>query len=395
MRDVDAQLVHDMRNTAMVLREAATQLHESRETLSPEMTERLTEMLARRSDMLLRLLNDLSTAHLAERGELDLSLQRVFLADICGEVLAERHPRTGVRIIVDVADDAVAIADPIRIVQVLDNLLTNALRYGGPTIRVSAKRADSQVRLTVSDNGPGVPDELVQSLFDAYVRGSESHSHGGSGLGLLIVHQLCDAMGGTIEYDGSESTEFTATFPAVPMATAELGVDVAGAGHSVAFWNADEDLIEDLLSYTGHGLASGEAVLVTATRDHLAQLEKALAAIGIDTVAAAASGQYLPLDADALRLDLRGVHNIDDQRFEELVHEPVERLRARWRSFRVFGEMVNVYWRNGENDLALEIELRWNQLRADAPFPLMCAYQLAHGEGAGALCECHDTVVSA
>ena len=61
MRDVEAQLIHDMQNTAMVLREAASQLHQNRETLPPGVVAHLTEMMARRSDMLVRLLGDLST----------------------------------------------------------------------------------------------------------------------------------------------------------------------------------------------------------------------------------------------------------------------------------------------------------------------------------------------
>ena len=66
MRDVEAQLIHDMQNTATVLREAASQLHRNRETLPPGVVTHLTEMMDRRSAMLVRLLGDLSTAHLAE-----------------------------------------------------------------------------------------------------------------------------------------------------------------------------------------------------------------------------------------------------------------------------------------------------------------------------------------
>lgn len=395
MKDVEAQLVHDMRNTAMVLHEAAMQLHNSRETLSPVMVGQLTEMLARRSDMLLRLLSDLSTAHLVEQGELDLSLQRVFLADICGEVLAEQRPADDLRITVEVADDAVVVADPIRLTQVLDNLVTNAVRYGGPNIRVSAVREGAHVRLTVRDDGPGVSPELVETLFDAYVRGTESHNVGGSGLGLLIVRQLCEAMSGTIEYDGCQGSAFTATFPAVPVSSAQLGVDVAGSGHSVAFWNADEDLMEDLLAYVANGLVGGEAVLVSATAAHHRMLEEELAAIGIDPVAVTESGQYLPLDAEALHHDLRDEDHVDEERFETLIRATVERARGRWRTFRVFGEIVDLYWRAGRNDLALELEAFWNQLRASAPFPLLCGYELAHGNSAGAICACHDSVVSA
>ena len=213
MKDVEAQLIHDMQNTAMVLREAATQLNENRDTLPPGVVAHLCEMLARRSDMLVRLLGDLSTSHLAQRGELDLSLQKVSLSDICGELLSERRPVIGGRLTVDVADDALVVADPLRVTQVLDNLVTNALRYGGPNVHVSTARDGASVQLIVHDDGPGVPDDLVHTLFRAYVRGAASHGLGGSGLGMLIVRQLCEAMSGTIEYDGSQGARFTATSP--------------------------------------------------------------------------------------------------------------------------------------------------------------------------------------
>jgi two-component sensor histidine kinase len=355
----------------------------------------LTEMMDRRSEMLVRLLGDLATSHLAERGELELSLQRVSLTDVCRDLLEERQPVLGSsHITVDVADDALVVADPTRITQVLDNLVTNALRYGGPDVQVRAVRAGAHVLLTVSDDGPGIPDDLVDTLFDAYVHGRTSHGLGGSGLGLLIVRQLCEAMSGTIEYDDTDRTTFTATFPALPTPTQELDPDVA-SGHSVAFWHTDENLAESLTAYVANGLAAGEAVVVAATPAHHELLEERLAAIGIDAGAAHASGQYLPLDADALHHHLPRLHHIDPERFESIIGEAVERVSRHWLGFRVFGEIVDLYWRSDHGHLALELEACWNDLRGRLHFPLLCAYELAPGESAGAICDCHDTVVSA
>ena len=395
MRDVEAELIHDMQNTAMVLREAAGQLHENLATLPPGVAAHLTEMLTRRSDMLLRLLRDLSTSHLADRGELDLVLERVSLPDICHELFAEQDPAVGKHLSIDVADDAVAIADPIRLTQVLDNLVTNAIRYGGPNVHVSAAREGAWIRLAVSDDGPGVPDELVDTLFDAYVRGATSHVVGGSGLGMLIVHQLCRAMNGTVEYDATNGACFTATLPAVPAPNVTLGPDVSGAGHSVAFWHDEETLTGSLLAYAAHGLAAGEGVLVAATPEHHKQLEKCLAAVGIDVAAATTTGQYVSLDADRLHHDLPRLQHIDRERFDALVGQTVREVSSRWRTFRVFGEIVDLYWRRSDDHLALELEACWNQLRAELPFPLLCGYELAPGDSAGAISDCHDTVVAA
>jgi two-component sensor histidine kinase len=396
MRGVEAQLIHEMQNTAMVLREASAQLHESRGTLPPEVVDHLTEMVARRSAMLVRLLSDLSTSNLAERGDLDMSLQRVSLSDLCHELLPARQPAGRAPITLDVADDAVVVADPMRLTQVLDNLVTNAQRYGGPNVHVSARRDGATIRLSVSDDGPGVAPDLVATLFDAYVHGASSHSLGGSGLGLLIVRQLCDAMNGTIEYDGSQGARFTATLPALPTASAQLGADTAGStSHSVAFWLAEDDLTEALVAYVAHGLTKGEAVLVSVTPTHQRLLEAALSANGVDHAAAKAAGQYVVVDAEALHNDLPRFRHIDRDRFESLIGRQVEQLRRRWRSLRVFGEIVDLYWRNGDDHLALELEACWTDLRARAPFPLLCSYELAPGQRADAICDCHDLVVSA
>ena len=163
------------------------------------------------------------------------------LPDICRDLIEERQPVLGSsRITVDVADDALVVADPTRITQVIDNLVTNALRYGGPHVEVRAVREGAHVVLTVTDDGDGIPDDLLDTLFNAYVHGTSSLSLGGSGLGLLIVRQLCEAMSGTIEYDAKEGARFTATFPALPVPTQVLDPDVA-SGHSVSFWHTDDE----------------------------------------------------------------------------------------------------------------------------------------------------------
>ena len=395
MKNVEAQLIHDMQNTAMVLREAASQLNDNRQTLPPGVVDHLCEMLARRSGMLVRLLADLSVSHLAERGELDLCQESVSLSEICTEIVAERQPAIGGQITVDVAEGLLVLADRMRLTQVLDNLVTNALRYGGPNVHISARREDAYLRLTVADDGGGVPDELVATLFRAYARGEESHTLGGSGLGLLIVRQLCEAMGGSVEYDGTNGTRFTAAFPAVPVAQRELGPDAAGAGHSVVLWHTDEKLLDGLLDYVAHGLVSGEAVVVTATPAHHLLLESALEELGIDPVAATVSGQYVPLDADRLHHDLERQGHIDRERFEVLVGATVEQVTSRWQKVRVFGEIVDLYWRRGDDHLALELEACWNSLRTRIAFPLVCGYELAPGESAERIHHVHDAVPAA
>ncbi len=395
MKDVEAQLIHEMQNSATVLREAASQLQEHRDSMPAAVQQRLTDMMARRSAMLVRLLSDLSTSHLADRGRLELSLQRVSLLELCRDNLAERASAVDGRITSDLAADAIAVADPMRVTQVLDNLVTNALRYGGPKIHVSAERVGTTVSLSVSDDGPGVPEEMVGHLFDAYVHGSSSRHFGGSGLGLMIVRQLCEAMNGDIRYDTIGGTQFTATFPAIAVATEHLDPDAAGSGHAVTFWHEEETLAESMLAYVGHGLAQGEAVVVCATHAHHDLVEQAMTSVGIDVDGAIASGQYLRLDATLHRNLLPLDQGIDKDRFESTIGRTVEDVSSRWRRFRVFGEIVDLYWRDGDDHLALELEDCWSKLRERVPFPLLCAYELQPGVEAEALCACHDLVVPA
>ena len=118
-----------------------------------------------------------------------------------------------------------------------------------------------------------------------------------------------------------------------------------------------------------NGLAAGEAVLVAATPAHHDLLEDGLMAIGIDPAAAHASGQYLPLDANALHLHLPKGQHIDHERFDSIMGEAVERVSRHWRGFRAFGEIVDLYWRSDHDHLALELEACWNDLRRPAAVP--------------------------
>ncbi len=397
MDRLDAQLIHDMRNAATVLHEGADQLQHGFNTLPPEAVEHLCSMIARRSEMLVRLLDDIGSSDLADRGALELSTRVVNLADVCAEALSGRPVPDGVTVSLDVPTDLVALADPLRLAQVVDNLLSNALRYGGSVVRVTAVREASEVQLSVSDDGAGVPQELCQSLFEGYSRGDSSSAFGGSGLGLLIVRQLTEAMGGTVSHDQRDGTRFTVTFPALPVARRPLQPDQARLGHSVAFWTDDgsgtDPLVESLTSYAAHGLTRGEAVVVVAAPPRLAHVASALHDLGIDPDAAEATGQLIPLDAETLDRALVRDGHIDTTQFQRLVGDRARDLSARWSSLRIYGEVVDRYWRRGDGHLALELESAWGALRAQVEFPLMCAYELAPGQSDDVLRMCHEAVV--
>lgn len=220
MSDVEAQLIHDLRNTATVIRTAAMQLSADPESMPRHTMVHLAHMITRRSDMFLRLLGDLSMLAELDGDELTVSLQRTCLVEICEFALANRTLAPGKTLIVDVDADACVVSDPLRLTQILDNLLTNALRYGGPNVTVRSVCDQGVVRLEVADDGEGVPPEIVPHLFHGYIRGESSYLQGGAGLGLSIVHSLCTAIGATVEYHAGHGSHFTVTLPAAPAVVA-------------------------------------------------------------------------------------------------------------------------------------------------------------------------------
>jgi heavy metal sensor kinase len=93
-------------------------------------------------------------------------------------------------------EGSVALADPDRAAQALDNLVANALAYGRGEVRLSAREVEGQVELHVADQGDGFPPELLERAFDRFSRGDPGRTGEGTGLGLAIVDAIARAHGG-------------------------------------------------------------------------------------------------------------------------------------------------------------------------------------------------------
>jgi two-component system sensor histidine kinase BaeS len=159
--------------------------------------------------VLQRLIDDLQDLALADAGELRLHPEPVDLRDLFDQ-LAAAHPGL-------IADGGgVVDADPVRLRQVLTNLVTNAFRYTPSNGRVRLAARDG--RITVSDTGSGISAEDLPHVCDRFWRADRSRTRdtGGSGLGLAIVHAIVSAHGGTITVDSAvgRGTTFTITLPA-------------------------------------------------------------------------------------------------------------------------------------------------------------------------------------
>ena len=155
-----------------------------------------------------------------EREPVSLASTARLVADEFGAVARQsRH-----ELVVEADEDAVAIGDEQRVVQVLRNLVENALVHtpAGTNVVVRAERARGGMALSVEDDGPGVPPEQLAHVFERFYRGDGSRASG-SGLGLAIAHELALAMGGTLAVESRPGhTVFLMTLP-----TAELSLAAA------------------------------------------------------------------------------------------------------------------------------------------------------------------------
>ena len=168
--------------------------------------ERELAIIERQARHLVRLVDDLLDVARIARGKLELRPERVELgrlvalaAEACAPLVAERTHALHI----DVAPGGLPLhGDPIRLTQVLSNLLTNAAKYTNPggRIRVHARAEDGRAVLAVEDNGIGISAEMLPRLFDKFVQERQAldRSRGGLGLGLAIVQEIVALHGGTV-----------------------------------------------------------------------------------------------------------------------------------------------------------------------------------------------------
>ncbi|MFC9937741.1 sensor histidine kinase [Nocardiopsis alba] len=178
-------------------------------------------MLLGETLLLQTVIDDLQDLALADAGRLRLSPEAVEVAPLIDQVIAGhglRAEEAGVRLVGE-ARDVTLVADRSRMLQVLGNLVGNALRHTpeGGTVTVGAHRAGSQVVIRVADTGVGIAEEDLPHVFDRFWRADRSRNRrtGGSGLGLAIVRGLVELHGGSVTADSTvgEGTTFTLRLP--------------------------------------------------------------------------------------------------------------------------------------------------------------------------------------
>jgi signal transduction histidine kinase len=219
-RLMTADIAHELRTPLAVQR---ANLEALQDGVYPLTVENLAPVIEQ-NHLLTRLVEDLQTLALADAGQIVLERTPTDLISLAERVVEKFQPQAASHhVSLGFSPPAASIPllslDPVRLEQMLTNLLSNALRYTPPggQIGVVITPNSKVVRLTVHDSGPGIPDEALPFIFERFYRAdrSRSRTEGGSGLGLAIARNLARLHGGdlTASNHPSGGALFTLTLP--------------------------------------------------------------------------------------------------------------------------------------------------------------------------------------
>jgi len=208
-----ASVSHELRTPLTAVVGLAEELRSSWKVFSTEEISEFMDLLADQASDVANLVEDLLVAARAEIGKVAIAPRVVEIAQQIENVIAALDEPSQRRITVT-ADRTETWADPARLRQVIRNLITNAVRYGGRHIEVSTAVEDGFVAMRVSDDGPGISPGLEEQIFEPYARDHEPGSQPNSvGLGLTVSRHLARLMGGDLVYSSGERSTFTLTLP--------------------------------------------------------------------------------------------------------------------------------------------------------------------------------------
>lgn len=200
-----ATLSHELRNPLAPLRNSLTLLRLAR--TGDEQTNSIHEMMERQVDHLVRLVDDLLETSRISRGELVLRSERVSIESIIrhavetSESLIQTNQH---QLTISLPDEPLWVdGDPVRLAQILANLLNNAAKYteDGGHIKVQAQARDNLAMISVLDNGPGIAPEALPRVFEMFSRGERSsgRAQDGLGIGLALARRLTEMHGGSLD----------------------------------------------------------------------------------------------------------------------------------------------------------------------------------------------------
>jgi signal transduction histidine kinase len=216
--DVLGIVAHDLRNPLGLVSSSATFLLD--EEASPEQRRKMLEITQRAVRQMNRLIGDLLDTTRLQAGRLRLDIRDVDVTSLFSDAIETARPaaqQRDIELSAEAPRDARVRADPGRLLQVIGNLLTNALKFTAPGGRVtlSAKPATGETVFAVNDNGPGMAPGDMTHLFDRFWQARDVDSRG-IGLGLTISKGIVEAHGGRIwvESEPGLGSTFSFSIPA-------------------------------------------------------------------------------------------------------------------------------------------------------------------------------------
>jgi PAS domain S-box-containing protein len=231
MKDEFVALVsHELRTPLTSIRGYLELVLDDAEQLAPDHQEFL-QIVDRNVDRLLHLVSDLLLVAQADAGKLMFDWAEVDLGSLVAQCVQAAQPaaeRAGIELVIEAEASRPIVGDSARIGQLLDNLISNAIKFtpGGGVVAVTVDSSGDSAVLEVRDSGLGISAEEQEQLFERFfrTRSATERAIAGTGLGLSIVKAIVDAHGGTISVDSAEGagTTFRVVLPLVHTAHAAL-----------------------------------------------------------------------------------------------------------------------------------------------------------------------------
>jgi signal transduction histidine kinase len=226
-----ATLAHELRNP---LAPIGNSLHILRLSGGGPPAERVLEMMERQVAHLVRLVDDLMEISRITRGKIDLRKDCVALSSVLNSAVETSRPlieSARHQLIVSLPDEPVMLqADPIRLCQVVANLLNNAAKYTeeGGQIRLTARREGSEAVVSVRDSGLGIPIDMLPRIFDMFAQVDRTlkRSQGGLGIGLTLARTLMEMHGGRIEAHSGGLGQGSEFILRIPLAQDDISTTV-------------------------------------------------------------------------------------------------------------------------------------------------------------------------
>ena len=191
-----ASVSHELRTPLTTVVGLAHTLANDGDRLSAAERDEFVEMIVEQSEEVASIVEDLLVAARAGTGRLSIELSEV---DLGTELNSVEHGEMGIT--PGESTPVLVIGDPIRVRQVLRNLVSNCVRYGGAEKRIGLSRKGFSGVVAVQDTGPALPDDQIEEIFSAYGRAHDRPGRTDSvGLGLTVSRQLAQMMGGDVTY---------------------------------------------------------------------------------------------------------------------------------------------------------------------------------------------------